>query len=115
LQPSTWFVVDAQLPPKLAALLTEAGYASVHCSDRLQRRASDPTVAALANTLGAFVMSKDEDFVDILGRGQLRTGLVWVRHGNLRLRQQCDLIEAHLPNIIARITMGEKLIEIGFP
>jgi hypothetical protein len=58
------FIIDAQLPPKLAEALTSAGHDAVHTLNLPDKnRSSDSYIARLADYQGRVVVSKDADFV----------------------------------------------------
>jgi predicted nuclease of predicted toxin-antitoxin system len=58
------FIVDAQLPVRLAVALTAAGHDAVHTLDLPDKnRSSDTYIARLADSEGRVVISKDADFV----------------------------------------------------
>jgi predicted nuclease of predicted toxin-antitoxin system len=58
------FIVDAQLPIKLAAALTAAGHDAVHTLNLPDKnRSSDAFITRLADSEGRVVISKDADFV----------------------------------------------------
>ena len=58
------FIVDAQLPLKLAATLSAAGHDAVHTLNLPDmNRSSDSFITRLADTEGRIVISKDADFV----------------------------------------------------
>ncbi|MDO8358418.1 MAG: DUF5615 family PIN-like protein [Devosia sp.] len=114
MQRKLWFLVDAQLSPRVAKQLTAAGYPSAPIVELLGATATDLEIAALANELGAVVMSKDEDFLDLLDRRRLLTGLVWVRIGNTDAQRQWSAIEPVLHRLVERFEAGESLVEIPF-
>lgn len=58
------FIVDAQLPLKLAAALSAAGHDAVHTMNLPDmNRSSDSFITRLADTEGRIVISKGADFV----------------------------------------------------
>ena len=56
------FVVDAQLPPALARRLETLGHTAEHVADRGMAAASDNTIHDYAASVGAVIVTKDEDF-----------------------------------------------------
>ena len=56
------FLVDAQLPPALARLLSDRGHIAEHVVDCGLERASDRAVWAHAVDSQACIVTKDEDF-----------------------------------------------------
>jgi len=115
LQPRFWFIVDAQLPPRLARQLTDAGYPAMHIIERLPPAATDRQIADLANELGAYVVSKDEDFAELVARKILRTGVVWVRIGNADQHKLWRAIHDDLPRLIDLLADGRSVIELPLP
>lgn len=59
-------LVDENLPPRVAALLVEAGHDAVHVRDLGAAGASDPEIVALALTQGRTIISADTDFGALL-------------------------------------------------
>ena len=58
------FIVDAQLPLKLAVALNAAGHDTVHTLNLPDKnRSSDTFITRLADSDGRVVVSKDADFV----------------------------------------------------
>jgi predicted nuclease of predicted toxin-antitoxin system len=58
------FLVDAQLPRRLAYRLRSEGHDALHTLDLpAANRTPDPTVALVANRDGRVLVSKDADFV----------------------------------------------------
>jgi predicted nuclease of predicted toxin-antitoxin system len=57
------FLVDAQLPPALARQIETLGHSADHVFDCGLATASDDAIRAYAATIGAVIVTKDEDFV----------------------------------------------------
>ncbi len=105
-------LLDAQLPPRLARLISDWGNPASHAYDHLPAEAEDKEIARLANSLPAALMSKDADFLDLVDRNILRTTLVWVRSGNVDTPRLWTAIHPNLSRIIVAIEAGERIIEI---
>lgn len=105
------FIVDAQLPPALARRLEVLGHHAEHVADRGMTSASDGAIWSYAITVGAVIVTKDEDFAV---RRLLIGGpaIVWLRIGNSRRIALLDRVEAELPAIVAALERGETLIEV---
>ena len=56
------FLVDAQLPPALAGWLREQGHEAEHVEDVGLIASTDAAIATHAETNGAVLVTKDEDF-----------------------------------------------------
>ena len=106
------FLLDAHLPPKLAVELRAAGHICDETAKVLSPDARDLEIAAFANASGAVLLSKDIDFVELLGRGVLQMPLVRIRLQNMTARGTCDAILPRLPQILASLEAGERIIEI---
>jgi predicted nuclease of predicted toxin-antitoxin system len=106
------FLVDAQLPRRLALLLSAAGHPSIHVFEILPQSAIDREVAVAANSRMAILMSKDQDFAMLSARGILRVPLLWVRCGNMATPGLWRIIEPMLPAIGRSFASGEKIVEI---
>lgn len=105
------FLVDAQLPPALARRLAELGHAAEHVYDFGMQAASDRAIWKKAAEVGAVIVTKDEDFVQI---SQRATGpqVVWLRLGNVSRNALLQKISMALPQIVEAIAAGERVIEV---
>ena len=105
------FLVDAQLPPALARTLAAAGHEAYHVADVRLAGASDEAIWQRAIEIDAVVVTKDADFsrICVLSDGP---AVVWIRRPNTRRRALLDWFEPLLPDIIAAIDRGERLIEV---
>jgi predicted nuclease of predicted toxin-antitoxin system len=91
------FLVDAQLPIRLAVLLNRAGHDAIHTSDLPNGNAStDAQVVEKADAEDRVVLTKDRDFRD----GHLLTGsprkLFIVATGNISNDALMKLFDVHL-------------------
>ena len=98
------FLVDAQLPVRLAQLLLDSGHDVVHSSKLPQgNRTPDDVLAELADAEGRVVVTKDRDF-EI---GHLLNGtpgsLLLVTTGNVGNNDLLDLFGANLALIEAAL------------
>lgn len=106
------FLLDAQLSRRLAAQLASEGHGASHVFDYLDPQADDLAIAALANRLGASVMSKDSDFADLAVRGVLQRTLVWVRVPNLSNDALWRRVQQSLPAIVWAVRNGQPVVEV---
>lgn len=95
------FLVDAQLPARLARLLNEHGHDATHTPELPNgNRTPDDEIAAAADAEGRVVISKDRDFrYSHFVNGTPRRLLV-VHTGNISNNDLLDLIEANLEQFI---------------
>ena len=104
-------IVDQQLPPVLAAWFRDQGVDAFHVRDLELSGAADDVIWADAARDEAVVVSRDEDFVNLLrDRGGAR--LVWIRVGNCTNPALLAMIEASWPAIRQRLSDGDRLIEL---
>ena len=98
------FLVDAQLPMRLAQLLLNAGHDVVHSSRLPQgNRTPDDVLAALADVEGRVVVTKDRDFeIGHLLNGAPRN-LLLVTTGNVGNNDLLDLFGVNLALIEAAL------------
>lgn len=106
------FIVDAQLSRKLVRNLQHAGHPASHCFDHLDPSADDVAIAVLANQLGASVMSKDADFVDLARRGVLRHTFVWIRVPNVADGLLWAKVDRALPDIVSAARENLRIFEV---
>jgi predicted nuclease of predicted toxin-antitoxin system len=94
------FLVDAQLPPRLARLLNEHGHDATHTSELPKaNRTPDDEMAATADAEDRVVVSKDRDFRNShFLKGSPRRLLV-VHTGNISNNELLALFEANLGQI----------------
>ncbi len=96
------FLVDAQLPARLATHLADAGHDTLHTTQLPDgNRTTDADIAALADETGRVVVTKDRDFRD----GHLLSGsprrLLVVATGNITNAALLALFAEHLDAIVA--------------
>lgn len=106
------FLIDAQLPARLARQLNDSGHHAVHTLDLPgQNRTTDAEISRVADIEDRIVVSKDRDFRD----GHLLRGtparLLVVSTGNITNRQLLRLFEEHLDAIVAAFD-GAKLVQL---
>jgi predicted nuclease of predicted toxin-antitoxin system len=107
------FLVDAQLPARLARFFAGAGHDVVHTSELPDgNRTSDARIAEVADDEGRVVVTKDRDFRD----GHLLSGsprrLLVVATGNITNAALLGLFEANLDAVVG--ALGEAdFVELG--
>ena len=108
----TRFLIDAQLSRQLVGCLSNAGYDAGHVFEYLRPDAEDTEIAALANRLGACVVTKDADFVDLARRGLLEQTLVHVRVPNISNDQLLLRVDRALPDVVSAVRQKARIVEI---
>jgi predicted nuclease of predicted toxin-antitoxin system len=104
------FLIDAQLPPRLAGRLATFGHAAHHVRDFEMLRASDRAIWDKAIELDAVLITKDADFVTLRALRTSGPAIVWIRLGNVGRRVLIDRIESALPSVVGQINRGEKVV-----
>ncbi len=94
------FLVDAQLPVRLARFLQTAGYDTIHTKDLPQQNATtDIEINTLSMEQNRIVISKDRDFFDSFLIRQQPYKLLLVTTGNIRNAELEALFKTNLPQI----------------
>jgi len=106
------FLIDAQLPPRLAKRIGAVGHSAHHVADFDMLRARDRVIWDKAIELDAAVISKDADFVTLRALHRTGPAIVWIRLGNVTRAALLDRIERALPNIVSQIERGEKVVVV---
>lgn len=106
------FLVDANLPQALCGWLTGKGHEATHVLEIALAQADDPDIWRAASSLNAVVVSKDEDFADLVRSGAQGSAVVWMRTGNGTNRQLFAYLEAVWPLVEERLSFGDRLVEI---
>jgi predicted nuclease of predicted toxin-antitoxin system len=106
------FLVDAQLPPALARALSERGYVAEHVADVGLLSATDAEIVRYAIQHAAVLITKDEDFPDLISLGRQAPAVVWVRLGNTTRRALLARFDQDFDRLVELIGAGEQLIEL---
>lgn len=106
------FLVDAQLPPALAHLLREHGHVAEHVVDIGPADARDRDLWSYALENQAVIITKDEDFADLVATGEDAPTIVWVRVGNTRRAALLSWFEPLIDQIVDMVEAGQRLIEL---
>ncbi len=106
------FLIDAQLPPALAMLLTKHGHFAEHVADIGLRHADDSPIWSHALAHNAIIITKDEDFAHRMSQSMTSPIIVWLRIGNTSRRALLAWFEPLLPQIETLISQGDRLVEI---
>ena len=106
------FLVDAQLPRRLAVFLDGAGHEALHTLDLPDRNTtSDRRIAELADQEDRVVVTKDRDFRDShLLRGSPRRLLI-ITAGNLVNPVLLSLVDRHLDALLDALEESD-LVEL---
>ena len=106
------FLVDAQLPPALARMLSARGHVAEHVTDIGPADATDRELWRYALEQHAVLVTKDEDFSSMRVLGGEAPAIVWIRVGNTRRRALLEWFEPLIDSIVELIETGDDLIEL---
>jgi predicted nuclease of predicted toxin-antitoxin system len=107
------FLVDAQLPPALARLIASLGHQAVHVEETTLLLASDEEIWAYALRHQHIIITKDEDFKNLLLLSTAgRTPVVWMRIGNCSNAALTRWFQPLFPQVLGYLQQGEYLIEL---
>jgi predicted nuclease of predicted toxin-antitoxin system len=109
------FWLDAQFSPALVPWLAESFGLEVHAvqSDPDLISAKDRQIFDAAGAAGAVVMTKDQDFVELVKRHGPPPSVIWVTVGNTSNRMMKQVLAKALPKALEQIEQGEALVEIS--
>jgi predicted nuclease of predicted toxin-antitoxin system len=103
------FLIDAQLPPALAAWFIKAGHEAAALRDVGLRDAEDAQIWEYAERTGSIIVTKDEDFAAL---AVVRPGptVLWIRTGNLVNRTLLAKFDAKWPELAAYLESNARVV-----
>lgn len=105
--------IDAQLPPRIAVWLAASfGVNAVALRDLGLRDATDPEIFAAARRASAVLMTKDSDFVELVGRLGAPPQVIWITSGNTSNARLREILSDTFPRAVELLLAGEKVVEI---
>ena len=108
------FWVDAQLPPLLAAWLSEQFNVEAFSLKSLGLRdAVDAAIFQAAQQPGIVLISKDSDFVELVSRYGPPPQLIWVTCGNVTNRQLQIVFNKIFAESLELLATGQVMVEIS--
>ena len=105
-------LIDAQLPPGLKLLLTQAGHEAYHVVEVGLRDADDAQLWEYAVQEQAVILTKDEDFASRRLREPDGPTIIWLRVGNCSRAALLRWLGPLLVSIEALVAAGERVIEV---
>jgi predicted nuclease of predicted toxin-antitoxin system len=106
--------VDAQLPPAIAAWISDAfGMEAKAVRELGLRDAMDRQIFLAAKRESAVVMTKDSDFIRLLDELGPPPQVIWVTCGNTSNARLKQILSSTLTDAVALLDSGEKLVEIS--
>jgi len=106
--------VDAHISPKLCPWIRrQFAVDAVPVRDLGLREAEDPEIFDKACSAEVVVFTKDEDFVDLVGRLGTPPQVLWLRCGNMPNARLWVVLTRALPDAIELLRQGEPVVEIS--
>jgi len=107
--------IDAQLSPAIAAWINRTFDDIEAESVRALglRDATDPEIFEEAKKSGAVVMSKDDDFIQLIQLRDAPPKLIWITCGNTSNARMREILSTALLKAIELLQSGEKIVEIS--
>lgn len=107
------FLIDAQLPVRLARLLQEAGYDTIHTLNLpLQNTTPDLEINSISIQQNRIVVTKDRDFLDSFLIRQEPYKLLLVTTGNITNTELVTLFRNKLPQL-TQLFQEHSFIELN--
>ncbi|MDZ7720865.1 MAG: DUF5615 family PIN-like protein [Balneolaceae bacterium] len=107
--------VDAQLSPSIAAWINRTFDDIEAESVRALglRDATDSEIFESAKKAGAVVMSKDDDFIQLIEQRGTPPKLIWITCGNTSNARMRDILSTALLKTKELLESGENIVEIS--
>ena len=106
------FLVDAQLPPLVAAILREHGHDAVHTRSLVKHNNTpDSDILSICQHEDRVLITKDLDFYHSKTVRNMPHQLVMVKVGNMRAQAFLDLVKRNVGLLCTALEQGE-LIEL---
>jgi predicted nuclease of predicted toxin-antitoxin system len=106
------FLIDALLPPCLTRMLRRAGHEAEHVFDLGTVAKPHIEIWRYAEETGAVILTKDADFAAMRIQAASGPAVVWVRLGNITNAALERVLKSVLPEVVAAVGSGERLIEV---
>lgn len=107
------FLVDAQLPPRLAEWLAEQGHDAAHVVDLGLLSATDRQIWAAAAANGQVLVTKDRDFIEWALEPNASVRVVWVRIGNVGNAALIGRLAAAWADVVGSLHSAARVVEVG--
>ena len=104
------FLVDAQLPKKLARWFSARGYDAIHTLDLPEKnKTSDEQINELSLRERRIVISKDSDFYDMYFQKLEPHKLIYLTVGNMSTDELIQVFDRNLDRILIEIEYNNVL------
>lgn len=109
------FLVDAQLPPRLAEWLVDQGHTALHVAELGLLAATDREIWAAAEANEQVLVTKDRDFIEWALEPAASVRVVWVRIGNLGNAALIGRLAPVWADVISSLQSEARVVEVGRP
>ena len=92
--------------------MREQGHEAQHVEDIGLREADDRSISIHALAIGAIVVTKDEDYVDLATRIADTPVVLWLRLGNATNRALIFWLSPRWPQVLSHLNNGSRLVEV---
>ena len=106
------FLIDAQLPPRLARRLADLGHEASHVADLSLVAATDREIWNAASERDAILVTKDQDFAVARAAAGEGPPVIWVRLGNTDNETLIARFVQAIESISAAIERGDTVVEL---
>lgn len=93
-------------------MLRQMGHEAEHLYEIGMLAAPDREIWRYASENGAMIVTKDADFAAMRMQAESGPPIIWLRLGNVTNDMLLAAVERALPEIVAAIEGGERLIEV---
>ena len=107
------FIIDAQLPPRLAEWIRGRGHEVVHVREVDLVQAADGRIWDLALTTDAVIVTKDRDFMQWCLVRRPAPQIVWLKFGNIGTAALIARVEMAWPKIVAGLERRLQVVQVG--
>lgn len=106
--------IDAHLSPAIATWITSTFELTAFAlRDLALRDAEDLEIFKAAKAQNVILLTKDSDFVDLVGRLGSPPKIIWLTCGNTSNKRLREILKSALPEAIELLQSGEALVEIS--
>ena len=105
------FLVDTQLPPKLATYLSDRGYQSIHTTFFEDGHLlKDQEIIVIAKKEDRTIITKDSDFSEYFHLKGAPPRILLIEFGNMKNTELFDLFDQFFEEVISAFEEGSKLV-----
>lgn len=105
------FIVDTQLPPRLATYLEERGHDCIHTTHFEEGQLlGDEEIILIAQKEERAVITKDSDFSDYFMLRGAPPKILLIEFGNIGNRELIRLFDLHFEEVIAAFDEGSNMV-----